>query len=67
MRPCRYCGFVADRQSDEDCPAKPRSVEDLDDPLDKVAWEVAEQSAKEVRIVLAIWLLAWIMYWILAK
>lgn len=25
-KPCKYCGHVAARQSDEDCPAKPRSV-----------------------------------------
>jgi hypothetical protein len=23
--PCKYCGFVAPRMSDEDCPAKPRA------------------------------------------
>jgi hypothetical protein len=29
MKPCKYCGFVAARQSDEDCPARNRSLYDI--------------------------------------
>lgn len=25
MKPCKYCGFTADRNSDDDCPARWRN------------------------------------------
>jgi hypothetical protein len=51
MKPCTYCGFVASRQSDDDCPAKPGNEPD-DDPtvelplaevLDYCAYRSAQQ------------------------
>jgi hypothetical protein len=33
QRACKYCGFSASRQSDEDCPDKPRTDDDRKDSV----------------------------------
>jgi len=51
-KPCRYCGFVAARQSDDDCAMRPLDLATYMHVLarDGLAWRIAKDAAEVLAV-----------------